>query len=401
MFDQIAAWADKYQALANIIGLLFGGPLVVYLINALMRAVRERDEAKRQSDVLNDKLSNAIHQEKEASQRLETVINAFNDDNEDIWRRSPIIKPSNYNRIHSSIPIMVIANLKGGVGKTTLAANLSAYFEHTRDERVLAIDLDYQGSLSSMLLNEKANREKRTAIGVKELLRGQSDGNKLITRSFSVRDTAYDSRILECESSFSNFETRILFDWILNRQPKDCRYNIAEVLLTDEIQDQFQRIIIDAPPRVTAGFIGSLCAATHLIVPTVLDVLSAERVGLFLADLRRWQEADLIGKFENNLFVIGTMKRNANGKAMMPSEQLAIAEVKKQLRTQLGSDHYFLEHELIARKEDVAEVAGLRIAYFENRSVFDPLGDKLYEATTPNPGKLHESRSTQADFAAL
>ena len=60
----------------------------------------------------------------------------------------------------SRIPILSIANLKGGVGKTTIAANLSGYFsseatsvrDATRRCRVLAIDLDFQGSLSSVLL---------------------------------------------------------------------------------------------------------------------------------------------------------------------------------------------------------------------------------------------------------
>jgi cellulose biosynthesis protein BcsQ len=401
MLDQIATWADKYQALANIVGLIFGGPALVYLINALMKAVRERDEAKRKGEDLTGQLAEANVNRETAQSKLRSIIDLFENDLDDIWTRSPILKPMSFNKINNGIPIMVIANLKGGVGKTTLAANLAAYFEHTRNERILAIDLDYQGSLSSMLLNENANRNKRSAKGVKDLLVGTSDPNKMISNSYSIRDTQRDSRILECESSFSNFETRVLLDWILNKENGDCRYNIANVLLSDEIQDQFQRIIIDAPPRITAGFIASLCTATHLVVPTVLDVLSAERVGLFLKDIRRWQEAGLIKKFENDLFVVGTMKRNANGKGVMGSEQQAIEEVKRQLRSQLGSDHYFIEDALVARKEDIAEVAGLRIAYFDNRSVFDPLGDRLFKATKRTLGGAHESRSTHADFAAL
>jgi cellulose biosynthesis protein BcsQ len=400
MLDQIAAWADKYQALANVIGLLCGGPLIIYLINGLMRALRERDEAKTQNSGLNIALNSATQEGHEARSRLSALTSLFNDDQEEIWVRKPISTPPNLSKLHSSIPIMVIANLKGGVGKTTLAANLSAYFEHKRNERILAIDLDYQGSLSSMLLNQQAARQKRLATGVKHLLSGLSDGCKLITQSFQVRDTSRDSRLLECDSSFSSFEMRVLFDSIIKPDLADYRYNIANVLLSAEIQDQFDRIIIDAPPRITTGFIAALCAATHLVVPTVLDVLSAERVGLFLADIKRWQEAGLFGKFENNLFVVGTMKRNASDKHIMESEQLAIDEVKKQLRSKLGSDHYFLQQELIARKEDIAEVAGLRIAYFDNRSVFDPLGDRLFEGT-PSARTNYESRTAQASFATL
>ena len=70
----------------------------------------------------------------------------------DIWRKKPVLRPPFYSeRLKHSKPIMMIANLKGGVGKTTLAANLAAHY-HEHDERVLLIDFDYQGSLSAMVL---------------------------------------------------------------------------------------------------------------------------------------------------------------------------------------------------------------------------------------------------------
>ena len=42
--------------------------------------------------------------------------------------------------------------LKGGVGKTTIAANLIAHYTKKKNQRILAIDLDFQGSLSSMII---------------------------------------------------------------------------------------------------------------------------------------------------------------------------------------------------------------------------------------------------------
>src|SRR5262249_14399561 len=50
-------------------------------------------------------------------------------------------------------PVLSILNRKGGVGKTTLTANLGAAFA-AKGYKVLLVDLDLQGSLSSMFMNE-------------------------------------------------------------------------------------------------------------------------------------------------------------------------------------------------------------------------------------------------------
>ena len=50
--------------------------------------------------------------------------------------------------------IISVLNLKGGVGKTTLTANLAATLA-TADRPALVIDLDYQRSLSMLLVDDR------------------------------------------------------------------------------------------------------------------------------------------------------------------------------------------------------------------------------------------------------
>src|SRR5439155_52308 len=49
--------------------------------------------------------------------------------------------------------ILSVVNLKGGVGKTTVTAHLAMALSW-RGYRVLMVDLDLQGSLSSLFVNE-------------------------------------------------------------------------------------------------------------------------------------------------------------------------------------------------------------------------------------------------------
>jgi cellulose biosynthesis protein BcsQ len=328
-------------------------------------------------------------QTEELQDRLNRVRDAFGEDN-NLWLRQPVIRPDRYDaKIRQSIPILLIANLKGGVGKTTIAANLAAYFETKRNERVLAIDLDHQGSLSSMLLPEPLNRQERTGRSVRALIEGSNDGHSTFEAIFAscpVRDSKRDSRVVDCDDPFADLETQLALKWLIGDIDGDIRYNFARVLHSEEVQKNFQRVIIDAPPRITTGFINALCASTHLVVPFVLDRLSAERVGQSLERIRRMKgqlfpHLELAG-------VVGTMKGN-KAASLRDAERESIAEAKRAVRESWGFGDFVLDHALIPRTQAIADAAGIRIVYPQAIKIFDPLGDKIFRRvpglTPPRP----------------
>lgn len=311
-------------------------------------------------------------------------------DEQNVWLKGPIDPPDNYHkRMSDSIPILLIANLKGGVGKTTIAANLVPYFEKVHNERVLAIDLDYQGSLSSMLLPEPYNREPRLAQTLKDLLGGKADSLAMLGMTRPVRDTIRDSRIVDCDDPFANFETRLLMQWITGEVQSDIRYGLAKALLDPAIQNQFQRVIIDAPPRMTTGFVNALCASTHLVVPFVLDILSAERVGLFINQLQRMQPQ--LFPHLKPAGVVGTMKRT-DTEQIADAELAAFSEAQTRVQCSWGSGDYVLRTAPIPRKQSISNAAGLRIAYNESsdaESIFKRLGSHIVQRA---PGRQNANR---------
>ena len=126
------------------------------------------------------KLRNEQDRAASSSRRLDEIGQLSEQGQGGIWSRNVDWSKLDYhNKLQQSIPIILLANLKGGVGKTTIAANLAAAlsdnenveiqstFERKAGEkkrlRVLAIDLDYQGSMSSLFIgaNDKQHNNDK------------------------------------------------------------------------------------------------------------------------------------------------------------------------------------------------------------------------------------------------
>ena len=276
--------------------------------------------------------------------------------------------------MQDSIPIILVANLKGGVGKTTISANLTAFFEHEKNERVLAIDIDHQGSLSSMLLPKGEDREGQSADLIMSLIGGSNTAEAIGFKSRLI--SARGSRLIDCDNSFADFETKIQLQWLIGDIKEDIRYNLARVLHSEEVQKHFDRVIIDASPRITTGFINALCASSHILVPFVLDRLSAERVGQSLGRIRRL--GGISFPHLELAYVVGTMKANSTDK-WKETELEALAEAKRAVSSSWGPGDYVSDRIFIPRKQVIADAAGVSVVYPIAKSIFNPLGNKLYE----------------------
>ena len=153
--------------------------------------------------------------------------------------------------------IIAIANQKGGVGKTTTAINLSACLAEA-GQKVLTIDFDPQGNTTSGLGLEKGHIDKT----VYEMMLGECTINECLLRT--IQDN------LDCLPSdvdLAGAEIELL------------EIDHKETILKDNLQEidqEYDFIIIDCPPSLSLLTINALTAADTVLVPIQCEYYALE-----------------------------------------------------------------------------------------------------------------------------
>ncbi len=234
-----------------------------------------------------------------------------------VWTLQPITQPGNYKNNLKGASILAVGNLKGGVGKTTVAANIAAHLasDPRWQKKVLLIDLDYQGSLSSMCFPVDSSwlPPANTDSVATRALSGDLEPNLFLSAARRV-DNDYRLDVITAHYDLAQAENRLLVEWLLNANkgprrnvrrwvsdfvlgrlydPREMRYNLAKLLCSEAVRDAYDLIIIDCPPRLTAGTLQALCASSHLLIPTILDKPSAESVVSFCDQVEALRVAGL------------------------------------------------------------------------------------------------------------
>ena len=153
--------------------------------------------------------------------------------------------------------IIAIANQKGGVGKTTTAINLSACLAE-KGQKVLAIDMDPQGNMSSGLGLDKDSIDKT----IYDMIIGENDIEEVIDRG-----TIENLDILPSNVDLSAVEIELI------------DVDNKEFVVKDAIQkvkDNYDFIIIDCPPSLSLLTINAMTTADSVLVPIQCEYYALE-----------------------------------------------------------------------------------------------------------------------------
>lgn len=162
---------------------------------------------------------------------------------------------------------IAITNQKGGVGKTTTSVNV-AYFLTKLGKRTLLVDFDPQGNATSGLGIDKRILE--------------STISEVVTRRAKMSDVIMKT---EHKRLFIVPATPHLANTEVEMSKVDGRFvRLREAL--DEVQEDYDYIIIDSPPSLSLLTVNGMIAAQYVLLPVQAEFYALEGMGQLLETMK-------------------------------------------------------------------------------------------------------------------
>jgi len=181
-----------------------------------------------------------------------------------LLRREPLPRPERTR-------VMVVANQKGGVGKTTTAVNLAVSLAQG-GLRVLVVDLDPQGNASTALAVEHGRGTPSTYEAV-------VDGTPLADL---VQECPGVPGLMVVPATIDLAGAEIELVSVVARENRLRKALHGYDLVVGDREDRFDYVFVDCPPSLGLLTLNALVAADELFLPIQSEYYALEGVGQLL-----------------------------------------------------------------------------------------------------------------------
>lgn len=318
------------------------------------------DEAKRAKSTAESRLS-----------QIESTLNKLSESEEPIWTK-PFSGDIQFRpRKDRKTVFLSMLNLKGGVGKTTLTANIAACLSLIDvEKRILIVDLDFQGTLSQQCVadewldfqwkngNTSARllEPKLSMDTIKSLLTpvNQLPNLQIITANEKLEQTDFYAQACFAVNPIND----VRFHYLQFHQIPDFYYN-------------YDLVIFDCPPRLTTSSVNAVVCSDYILIPTKLDDNSIEAIPRTL----RWMKKRLQISHAELLGIVANETRKW-GNNLVKNQQSSYDYLSVLLESQFPGSHVFAA--TVQYIGDTVRERGQIASLQQNiREKFQPVADEL------------------------
>ena len=256
--------------------------------------------------------------------------------------------------------VIAICNQKGGTGKTTTAINLSTYLS-VQGNRVLLIDLDPQGNTTSGLGIDRG----KIRGTIYDVLINSIDATSLVVDSYVDK-----LQIIPADIDLIGAELELAND--IDRERK-----LLQVI--EPIRQNYDYILIDAPPTLGLLTLNALVAGDSVIIPVQCEYFALEGLGQLIKTINLIKE-----KFNPKLEIEGVLLTMADFRTNLT------AEVINETRS-FFKDKVF--RTIIPRSIRLSEAPGFGkpIYFYDRSSIGAEKYDELAKEITGNLDRQNDS----------
>ena len=233
----------------------------------------ENDRLAKELAEAGKNLASAQLANKDAESRWDALVDV--ESRQDLWKRPwpasvPAFVPMSQRGTKTRF--LSVLNLKGGVGKTTLTANLAACLAFANQPlRVLLVDLDFQSNLSDhtvdpLLIDLQAKKNGHSVVRLLNPETTTAQLDQILTPMLQVPNV----KVILATEQLQNEDYRLQAEFFV-KPDREVRFLFRAHLHCPAVFHQFDLVIFDCPPRLTTSVVNALVCSDFLLIPTKLD----------------------------------------------------------------------------------------------------------------------------------